>query len=511
MKMHPTGRWLWTAAALLAGLVLRLWFIGHFARIAGDTLVYGEIAKNWMQYGVYGFVDIGGAPQPTLIRLPGYPLFLIACFRIFGVEQYTAVMDLQAIIDLLSCILISALAGRLFGDRARMAALWLSALCPFTASYVAAPLTETLTLNCIVVTFYALQRWQQARSGFNRWLWVVIAALAYAILLRPEQGLLAAAVIPSMLWIAVSASGCPLFTAPSSQQAGVPGEQSCLIERKSGVFAPRAICPHSTRHRLRATLPVLVAALLTLLPLLPWTIRNERTFHVFQPLAPRKAVDPGEFVPLGFQRWFRTWAIDFAATDDVYWNYDGTPIKISDLPTRAFDTEVQYSRTGALLNDYNETSNATPALDIRFAALAHERICANPARYYIALPIARLIDMALRPRVEMFSTPLAWWKYHEDPPQTIFAAAYAALNLAYFVLAAQGIVLWRRRHWTGNTPLAWAMLSSILLRSALLLTLDNAEPRYTLEFFPILFFLASIPFTRFNRTTSSPKAANPIS
>ena len=31
------------------------------------------------------------------------------------------------------------------------------------------------------------------------------------------------------------------------------------------------------------------------------------------------------------------------------------------------------------------------------------------------------------------------------------------------------------------------MLASILLRLALLLTLDNAEPRYTLELFPVLF------------------------
>jgi hypothetical protein len=38
------------------------------------------------------------------------------------------------------------------------------------------------------------------------------------------------------------------------------------------------------------------------------------------------------------------------------------------------------------------------------------------------------------------------------------------------------------------------MAASIILRAALLLTIDNSEPRYTLEFFPILFVLAGALF-----------------
>ena len=91
-----------------------------------------------------------------------------------------------------------------------------------------------------------------------------------------------------------------------------------------------------------------------MLPLAPWTVRNWRTFHVVQPLAPRYATDPGELVPLGFQRWYRTWAIDFASTEEVYWNYDSAPIEIGDLPARAFDSNDQYAQTAAILNDYNK-------------------------------------------------------------------------------------------------------------------------------------------------------------
>jgi 4-amino-4-deoxy-L-arabinose transferase-like glycosyltransferase len=461
--------WLSTAAALVLGLAFRLWFVVHTANISGDTLLYGDIAKNWLEHGVYGFTQRAAHPTPTLIRLPGYPLFLALCFLIFGSEHYTAVMLVQAVVDLLTCILLSRLAGRLFGPRAARVTLWLAALCPFTANYVSAPLAETLTLACIAVAFYALERWRTATpapSGLriNRWLWLLAASLAYAILLRPEQGLLAAAILPAMLWIALH--------------------------------------PRNPQQTLRQSLtPVVLAAVCTILPLVPWTARNWLTFHVFQPLAPRYATDPGEFVPLGFQRWYRTWAIDFASTEDVYWNYDGARVEITDLPARAFDTDEQYTRTEAILARYNKTNLATPAVDARFAALAAERIQADPLRYYLALPVARLLNMAFRPRTEMLPISLEWWNWSEDHVKTAFATAYAALNLVYFALGAIGLYLWRNRsrtgiRWDANPTLAWAMAASILLRCVLLLTLDNSEPRYTLEFFPILLVWAGAILSR---------------
>jgi hypothetical protein len=228
---------------------------------------------------------------------------------------------------------------------------------------------------------------------------------------------------------------------------------------------------------------------------MPWTLRNWRTFHVFQPLAPRYATDPGEIVPRGFQRWFRTWAIDFASTEDVYWNYNGAAVEISDLPARAFDSDDQYTRTDALLHEYNETDNATPSLDDRFNALAQERIHADPIRYYVALPVARLLNMAFRPRTEMFPLELEWWKLHEHPKQTAFATAYAALNLGYFVLAGVGLWRWRRHGWCANPLLAWSMIGFVVLRCALLLTLDNSEPRYTLELYPVILVWAAKVFS----------------
>lgn len=448
---------IYAAVAMAAGVALRLWFVAHVARVGGDTLIYGSIARNWMQHGVYSFSPPPGVPVPTLIRLPGYPLFLMACFRIFGVEHYTAVVYVQCAIDLGTCLLIAALAGRLFGRRAAMAALWLSALCPFMAIYTATPLTEVLTLNCIALAFYGMERWRSAGLGFNRWLWVTAIALAYAVLLRPEQGMLAATIIPAMLWMVWR----------------IPGARGSLLN---------------------AVLPVVLAALCVVLPLVPWAVRNWRTFHVVQPLAPRYATDPGEQIPLGFQRWYRTWAIDFASTEEVYWNYDSAPLWIGDLPGRAFDSDDQYARTETLLRDYNENSSTTPALDARFDALAKERIHDDPVRYYIALPVARLLNMIFRPRAEMLEVPLEWWRWREHRELTLLALGLAGLNLGYFVLGGIGLWRWRQSGYTGHLALAGAMLGFVALRCALLLTLDNSEPRYTLEFFPLLIVWGSFVF-----------------
>jgi hypothetical protein len=111
--------------------------------------------------------------------------------------------------------------------------------------------------------------------------------------------------------------------------------------------------------------------------------------------------------------------------------------------------------------------------------------------------------MLLRPRTEMLPTPLAWWRWQEHPAASLFALVWAALNLAYFVVGVFGLWRWFRR---GYRVLAGAMLLYLALRCALLLTLDNSEPRYTLEFFPILILgiAALVPPDAERRTPMAP-------
>ena len=436
---------------LLLGALLRVWYVRHANPVEGDPLLYGNIARNLLVHGVYSFSPATAAePLPTLIRLPGYPLFLAMVFRVFGIFNFGAVRVVQLLLDLVGCCVLAALARMLFGQRAGLWALALATLCPFVANYVAAPLTETLTLLTISVSFWALEHWRRKGAGWNRYLAWVAGALAVSVLLRPEQGLLCVVVVVAMVGMRVRARG--------------------------------------VRERL---LPVLVVCVVVVLPLLPWAWRNWRTFHVVQPLAPHYATDPGEPVPLGFQRWFRSWAIDFASTEEVYWNYDGSPILLSDLPARAFDSEGQRRATAQLLDDYNETVTPTPEFNARFEALARERRKGHELRYNVWLPLARLGNMLLRPRTELMNTQLAWWDWRENMGQAVFALGYALLNAAYLVAGVTGAVWWWRRGDRSTRPLLLAFAAFVLLRCAVLLTLDNSEPRYTLEFFPLLIVAAT--------------------
>ena len=444
--------------ALAAGLLLRAWFVWHHPRFAGDTLVYGDLAHNMLAHGVYGLTE--DRIRPTLIRLPGYPLFLAVCFALFGTANYAPVLWIQVAIDLLGCVLIADLARRLFGQRAGLTALWLSALCPFTANYAAAALTETLSIFCVALALWLLARWcERLRVGGTGFAWALSLGCAFtcAALLRPDGGLLAAAIVPPMLWFAFREGG-------PQQGRGFAGV----------VLASAVVC-----------------AALGL-----WMARNWRVFHVVQPLAPKYANDPGEPAPLGFARWYRTWAIGFGDTVRVYWIYDGSTLQLGDLPPWAFDSAEQKLQTARLHARYNVVSAATPAIDAAFGALAVARVRAHPARYYVLLPTAKLADMWLRPRTELMKLPLDWWNVRVHPRRSLFQIAYAALNLGLLGLAAAGWLRWRRLRWTSYAPVAFAAGAIVLLRSALLLTIDNSEPRYTLECFPAVLLLMALVFGR---------------
>ncbi|HEY6445557.1 MAG TPA: glycosyltransferase family 39 protein [Acidobacteriaceae bacterium] len=440
MRSARFKAWIFVTLALVCGAALRLWFIHAYPEVQGDTLIYGDIAKNWMLHGVYGLSGSGGM-HSTLIRLPGYPLFLILGFRLFGMEHYNAVMLLQTALDLTTCLLIAGFARRIWSTRAGWWALWLAALCPFTANYVAAPLAETPELFCIALAFYALARFLVCPG----WTWSLVLALSwsYATLLRPDGALLAVALCPAMVMYGSRRWGL----APMVRWAVVCGAISVL-------------------------------------PFVPWTVRNERTFHLFQPLAPRHAVDPGESTDPGFNRWTKTICVDLTCTSDVYWNAGSGPIDIANLPARAFDSPAQYEQTRQLLSQYNATTTISPAIDAAFADLASARVRAHPVRYYIELPLLRLADMALRPRTEMLWIELRWWQFDQHESETEFALAYAGLNLAYFIAAIAGYLK--------RPPLRGAILAFVVFRCALLLSLEAPEPRYTLEFFPPLIALAAI-------------------
>jgi 4-amino-4-deoxy-L-arabinose transferase-like glycosyltransferase len=442
--------------ATLAAIGLRLLFIFRFPAITTDSFVYGDIAKNWLQHGIYG---LSGTEEisATYIRLPGYPAFLAAVFAIFGMEHYRAVLLVQLFVDVGTCMLVADMARRLISPRASKAAFLLSGLCPFLATYAAAALTETLEIffTALALDFAVVGLTTTRRS--LPWLGCGLAVGA-AILLRPDGGLVLAAI---ELYLLVK-----LLRAWRERKTAGVNEFSVAQLVRAGV----------------------VLALISVAPLVPWAMRNLHTFHRFQPLAPRYANEEDEFVPIGYNRWVKTWIAEYTSVEEIYWPVPGEAMDVEKLPARAFDSEAQRQQTADLLTDYNNTLHVTPELDARFAALADDRIRAAPLRYYVWLPVVRIADMWLRPRTETLPSDPRWWEFNDDPKWSALAVALGIIGLGYVGLAVVGLVKGR------DLPLLGLLLTFVILRSLFLGTLENPEPRYTLECYPVLLFLASIVF-----------------
>lgn len=432
-------------AVVAAAVVLRAIFIAYFPSVVNDSFVYGDIAKNWLRHGIYG-ISSPEAITPTFIRLPGYPMFLALVWSIFGLEHYRAILILQVFIDLGTCFLCASIALRLFGERAAKIAYLLAALCPFLADYTAAALTETLEIFFTALAFDSALR---ALSSGTWKAWIVCgAACAAAILLRPDGAMLPFVIVLYIGWRVIFRTDV-----------------------------------NTTRGQLLRA--ALVVSAIAMFPLVPWTVRNWRTFHRFQPLAPRYANEEGEFVPMGFNHWTKTWIADYASVEDIYWAVPGNPMDVDKLPSRAFDSPQQREQTASLIGEYNAVLHMTPALDDRFEALARERTRSHPLRTYVELPTLRILDMWLRPRTEMLPSDTRWWEFNDEPKWSVLAVGFGVVGLFYFLSGFGG--------WLITRPLAGggALLLFVVLRSAFLGTLENPEPRYTLEMYPVVIVFAA--------------------
>lgn len=435
---------LWMAIAI----AFRVIFLLKFKLLTDDSFVYGDIAKNWLEYHVYGLSTAHG-PEPTYIRLPGYPMFVAVIWRIVGIEHYRAVLITQIVVDLGTCLLVADLARRIISDRAGKIAFAVVALCPFFATYSAVALTETLAI------FFAAGAMDAAVAAFDQPYrignWVLCGVgVSGGILLRPDGGMLLAVIGVYVLF--------------------------------------QMVMPATAEERRSLFVGGVVVAAISLAPLVPWTIRNLRTMHQFEPLTPMYANMPDEFVPHGFHRWVRTWMIDYASVEDIWFQVDGGDVDVDNVPRRAFDNQQQLQRTVDLFQQYEDHNNSvTPEIDAGFAELAKERIHAHPFRYYVELPFLRAADLWLRPRTEMLPIDAHWWRYRDDPGDFAKALGLALVNLFYLLAALWALV-------TGRVRYAGLFVLFALVRTAFLMWMPNPEPRYVLECYPALLAMAGGAF-----------------
>jgi len=460
------------APALLAGLALRLFFIWRFPFYSGDTAYYEELARNWLYRGVYGFYSHGQLVASDA-RVPGYPAFLAAIYFLAGTGRM-AVMLAQAFVDLATCVLAAGIAHRLatgVPDPARTrvaaAALWLTALCPFTANYTAVPLTEVLatfftTLALLIFVSPAGMTIDRIASGGDLLrsakIWFAGGlVVGLGTLVRPETPLLLGAVL-IFLWL-------------------------------------RYRRPANWKNLAFAALWTIVGVLL---PLAPWAARNAVSLGRVQFLAPRYAETYGDVLPTGFYSWTKTWMFRFRDAYLFTWKLPSQPIDVKNLPSYAVDSPEELARVASLLDRYNRARGMTRQLDLEFAELAQERAKHHPIRTFIWIPTQRATAMWFTPRITLLPFSGRFWplaeSYRYNPAEFQVTLGLTLLNVFYVGMALAAA--WSCR----ASPGVLLIVVFIFLRTAFLTQLQTCEPRYVLVCFPALLAMSAQLFRRFRIT-----------
>src|SRR5260370_339698 len=376
-----------------------------------------------------------------------------------------AVMLAQAFLDLATCVLAAGIAPRLAAgtsdaarSRVAAAALWLTALCPFTANYTAVPQTEVLatfftTLAILIFLSPAgmtLDRTSSNRDQFRsvrNW-FAGGLVIGLGTLVRPETPLLLGAVL-IVLWL-------------------------------------RYRRPVNWRRLTVATMWMIVGLLL---PLAPWAARNAVKLGRVQFIAPRYAETVGDVLPTGFYAWTKTWMFRFRDAYLFTWKLPSQPIDLKNLPSSAVDSPEEFARVSSLLDRYNRMPGMTRSLDFEFAELARERAKRHPIRTYAWIPIERAAAMWFTPRITLLPYSGKLWPLSEshrsNPTAFDVTFGFALLNilsLAMFLAAA-----WFCR----TNPGVLLIVGFIVVRTAFLTQLQTCEPRYVLVCFPALLAIAA--------------------
>jgi hypothetical protein len=207
-------------------------------RFAGET---GRIARSIVQGN--GFSSPLHAPTgPTAWMTPVYPVLLAGVFWLFGISTKASalvMLSLDSLFSALTCIPVFFIARRSFGERTAVWAGWAWAFFPyaiyFSADFIWATTLTTLMLSLLFLTALHLED----SSQMSRW--AGFGALTGVGALTD----------PIVLSVAPLLAGC--------------------------------MCYRLARKRQRWCLPATGAALVFVIVVTPWFVRNYRALHTVLP------------------------------------------------------------------------------------------------------------------------------------------------------------------------------------------------------------------------------------
>jgi ribosomal protein L12E/L44/L45/RPP1/RPP2 len=231
------------------------------------------------------------------------------------------------------------------------------------------------------------------------------------------------------------------------------------------------------------------------------------------------------------------------------------PVDVGDLPDTAFDSQAEHDRVEALFDklngwdtandsanqkanpanspspsanqstakaqpnsaaepgdeeaeaeEQNETNSQpqlhdlTPDLDAGFGQIANERIARRPFRYYVLLPLRRAHALWFNTHSDFYpfsGNALPLLSPENTRAENFWLPVFAVLVGIYTVLGVGGLFLLAMNG--GFNERAWVLLVVMIFaaRLALFSMAVSVEPRYVVEFFPILAVTGAIAIMNF--------------
>lgn len=168
------------AGFLLARLLLALVTLaGPDGALLTDSLGYVGLARRLVEQGAY---YVPPNSEPDLLRPPGYPLFLVGIWSLFGRHPLFVTL-IQLVISGLTAWLILLLGRELDRPRAGLVGAWLFALSPNVVLWSLMLMTEVLAAFLLVATFLITLRLE--RAGSRGWPALTGGLLGLSAYVRP--------------------------------------------------------------------------------------------------------------------------------------------------------------------------------------------------------------------------------------------------------------------------------------------------------------------------------------